>query len=91
MGAKRYAVSHIAFADCELTTEIVIAFDWKEAALKHEKILEMFTEEPEEAEEGEDEVEGESTIPDDLDEAKQAAFDQDAMINVVEITDPWVR
>lgn len=64
---KRWAVSHIDWFDHELTTIIVKAELWWQAAIQHEKIQLI-------------------GLPiSSLEEAKQAAFDCDSMINVVEI------
>lgn len=81
----RYAVSHIAFSDNVLTTEIHEASDWRDAAARHEKIAELFTVSPDEEEEADEETEDELIIPEDQEEAKLQAFDCVAMINVVEI------
>jgi hypothetical protein len=94
-----YAVSHISFHDNELTTVIVEAPTERAALDMHEKIHELFpgTEveaDEEEAEEGEMEVEPELEVEGDLfdeeaypdmDSLKQAAFNADAIINVVAI------
>lgn len=68
---KRYAVSHINWFDHDLTTVIVEADSVREALLQHPEIAAM------EAPDG--------SIPEDLDEAKEWAFDQDAMIHAEEI------
>jgi hypothetical protein len=70
--AKRFAVSYINWDDNELVTEIHEAPDWATACMKLPKIAQMFPDE-------------EGGIPLTVEEAKQAAFDQDAMINVIEI------
>lgn len=79
---KKFAVSHINWGNYELTTEIVEAEDWKAAAMQHKNIAEMF---PVSEDEGKN-----WPIPETQEEAKQAAFDQDAMINIVEIPDETI-
>lgn len=95
---NRWAVSHINFFDNELTTIIVEAPDERSALALHPKIANLFpgqevendTETGENELEVEPEVEIEGDIHDteafpNLDYLKQAAFDQDAMINVVRV------
>ena len=67
-------VGFVSFSDKDMLVEIVEANDWKSALLKHSKI-------------GTDEADLLSKLPSDLDLelVKQAFFDCDSMIDVVEI------
>lgn len=80
---KMFAVSHINWGDYELTTIFVEAADWRFAAMMHPKIQEGFClVQPTEGEDGDYPV-----LPTNQKDAKQEAFDQDMMINIVEVPD----
>ena len=67
---KRWAVGYINFYDNDLVIEIVEAADWRAALCAHSKLADM----------------AEIVLNcADLEAAKVEAFDQDSMIDVVEI------
>ena len=66
---KKWAVGFISFSDNELWIEIIEAESWQEALKKHKQIS----------------IDGFEFDMTSLEAAKADAFDQDAMINVVEI------
>lgn len=66
---KRYAVARIDWFDNDLTIEIVSANDWREALTKHSKSF----------------FNDEYPVPSNINAAKQACFDCDGMMEVVEL------
>lgn len=64
-----YAVAWMNFFDNELKIEFIWAANWREAVLAHS--LNNFV--------------GVDDIPEDIEEAKRAAFDLDSMFDVVEV------
>jgi hypothetical protein len=80
MSDKLWAVSVIQFGDNKLETVFVHAKDWRTAALQNKKIKDMFPEEVS------DELEA-YPLPETQEDAKQLAFDQDAMIEIVRVPD----
>lgn len=84
---KWWAVSHIAFHDNHLTTQFMQAQDWRLAAIQHIEIAKFFSIDP--ADEDNEDAD-KHFLPDTLLEAKQLAFDCDAMIEVVQIPDDLV-
>lgn len=77
--SKMFAVSHIGFGNNELTTIFVEAENWRKAALCHKNIAEGF------AIDDTNEEGGVPMLPLDQAQAKIEAFDQDMMINIVEV------
>lgn len=61
----KFAVAHIEWSDNDLRIQIVEASNWKEAWMKHSRC-------------GFEKIED---IPDDVEEAKQACFDMDSMMD----------
>lgn len=72
----RFAVGWYQLYEADLRVEIITAENWRDAALKHSGVAETFSQN------------GTQTtlpLPTTLEAAKQAAFDQDAGLDVKEI------
>lgn len=71
---KRYAVAHTDSFENDLKIEIIEAEDWKSALSKHSKLLD---------ENGN--PDDNSWLPDNIEDAKQSAFDADFQFDVIEL------
>lgn len=84
----KFAVSFFSCVDNELSTEIIEADNWREAAIKHSKsfwnaLVENDPEDFENPEDADNEIL--DIVPQTLEEAKQEAFDQDSAFGCVEV------
>lgn len=76
---KLFAVSHIDWLNNDLVTEFHLGNTWKEALRKHSAYNHT------NADRNADEDRWFADMPDDLDEAKEYAFNVDSMIEVAEV------